>query len=117
MNVSWTAVFALVGSLIGALIPLPKRAEGVRLGFFAGILALVVIESLRRRAQAADRRLVPLMSNQVANEPANPTAERAERLRRASRLLDKSSPDPAAAQWRRFGQLARSRAAGVKSAA
>jgi len=117
MKLSWNGVAALIGSLIVAIIPLPRQAEGLRLGLFGAILAFVLVDSSRRRAKARDRELVPLLAREPARLPTNPTAERAERLRRASRLLDAASSDSAAEQWRRIGNLARSRDGGIKSAA
>jgi hypothetical protein len=116
MNVSWNGVVALLGCLIAAIIPLPKQAEGLRLGLFGAMLAFVLVDSARRRAKARDHELVPVMAEETGFSPANATSERAERLRRASRLLDPAS-DSAAAQWRRLGHLARSREGGIPSAA
>jgi hypothetical protein len=115
MNLSWNGLLALLGCLIMAIIPLPRSAEGVRLGFFAAILALVLADSSRKRAKARDSELVPLMVHEGSSEGANPTADRADRLRRASRLLEPASST--SNQWRRFGQLARSRELGVRTAA
>jgi hypothetical protein len=117
MNLSWNGVLALIGSLVLAMLPIPRRVEVFRLGLFGAILAFVLADSARRRAETRDRELVALMARQPESLPTNPTTERAERLRRASLLLNPTSLESAAEQWRRLGSLARSRDGGVRSAA
>ena len=70
MNLSWNGVVALLGCLIAAILPLPKQAEGFRLGLFGAILAFVLVDSARRRAKARDHELVrPWRKRQSFSRP------------------------------------------------
>jgi hypothetical protein len=46
-------VIALIGCLLVAVLPLPKRAEGLRIGFFSAAMAFVFAEAFRQRSRSA----------------------------------------------------------------
>src|SRR6478752_6756746 len=52
MNMTWDGVIALIGCLLVAVLPLPKRAEGLRIGFFSAAMAFVFAEAFRQRSRS-----------------------------------------------------------------
>jgi hypothetical protein len=48
MRITWDAVGALGACLILAVLPLPRRAEGVRIGLFGALMGYVFYDAVRR---------------------------------------------------------------------
>ena len=47
MNISIYGVIGILACLLIALLPLPRRAEGVRIGFFGALMAFVFFDAAR----------------------------------------------------------------------
>ena len=47
MNISTSGVIGVLVCLLIALLPLPRRAEGVRIGFFGALMAFVFFDAAR----------------------------------------------------------------------
>ena len=68
VRISVDGVIALLGCLVLALLPIPRRAEGVRIGLFAAVLGYVFFDAARRRSS------VPIAHKLVA-VPVRPTTK------------------------------------------
>ena len=47
VNISIYGVIGILACLLIALLPLPRRAEGVRIGFFGALMAFVFFDAAR----------------------------------------------------------------------
>ena len=50
MNISLEGALGLIGCLVVAMLPLPRRAEGLRIGFFSAVMAFVFYDAVRKRS-------------------------------------------------------------------
>jgi hypothetical protein len=48
VKITYDGVLALLGCLLVALLPLPRRAEGLRIGLFGAVLAFVAYDAMKR---------------------------------------------------------------------
>jgi hypothetical protein len=92
MKISGAGILVLLGTLFMAVMPLPRRAEGVRLGFFGAILALVAYDAMKQqRITDAELAAIPAPSPQpglitipvrpydiseIGREPSRPSVRR-----------------------------------------
>jgi hypothetical protein len=49
VTISYDGALALLGALITAVVPLPHRAEGLRIGLFSAVLAFLLFSARDRR--------------------------------------------------------------------
>jgi hypothetical protein len=76
VRISLDAVVALIGCLIVAIIPLPRRAEGLRIGAFGGVLAFLAYDAMKRTTDE-DLAAIPAPSAQpgLMAIPVRPVAD------------------------------------------
>ena len=73
----------MLGCLFVAILPLPRRAEGLRVGFFGAVMAFVLYDAMRREP----------VSDPLAEIPAPSAEPGLERVRRESSPLAPVSQD------------------------
>ncbi len=67
MNISLTGLLGLIGCLLIAVLPLPRRAEGLRIGFFGAVMGFVFFDATRRRDRGEAAHKEP--ETEAASEP------------------------------------------------
>ena len=56
VRVTWDGVVALIGCLVVAALPLPRRAEGLRVGLFGAVMGYLFFDAIDRASDADEVR-------------------------------------------------------------
>jgi hypothetical protein len=52
VRVTWDGVLALIGCLVVAALPLPRRAEGLRVGLFGAVMGYLLFDAMKRASDS-----------------------------------------------------------------
>jgi len=51
VRVTWDGVLALLGCIVLAVVPLPRRAEGLRVGIFGAVMGYMFFDAMREASE------------------------------------------------------------------
>jgi hypothetical protein len=68
IDITIGGVLAALACLVVAVLPLPRRAEGVRIGFFSSLMAYVFVDAITRRPTDADLAAIPALVPEASVE-------------------------------------------------